>query len=218
MSTRSARSALAPGQALPVHRCDRHESWHMLVADDYHLETSGCDYRPALFVFFVLCATAGGPLSWNMAAEGDIVSWVGFELLHRFQQLGISQRRAEWFSRSTRYVATAKLFPHGQVRGGPRQRCMFWGALDYERHFLVPPHKVLTIHPRGSVRRVPAYILSYLSLQTRDSTHCACAEELARMMAGSHMDWSGRPVWTSRVRDGTVTRSHAVSGRGVCQR
>ena len=38
-------------------------TWHQLGADDFHLEASGPEYRAALISFFVLCATAGVPLS-----------------------------------------------------------------------------------------------------------------------------------------------------------
>ena len=40
----------------------RASTWHMLVADDFHLKTCGQAYRPALIVFFALCATCGVPL------------------------------------------------------------------------------------------------------------------------------------------------------------
>ena len=72
---------------------------HMVVADDYHLEAGGEHYRFALFAFFLLCCTCGVPLSWNKTAGGETVIWVGFELLHSTHHLGISQRRAEWFTK-----------------------------------------------------------------------------------------------------------------------
>ena len=31
----------------------RAESWHMLVANDFQMETAGESYRPALIVFFI---------------------------------------------------------------------------------------------------------------------------------------------------------------------
>ena len=34
-------------------------TWHMVVADDYHLEAGGEHYRFALFAFFLLCCTCG---------------------------------------------------------------------------------------------------------------------------------------------------------------
>ena len=39
--------------------------WHMLVADDYLLESGIPEYRIGLLSFFVLCATVGVPLSWH---------------------------------------------------------------------------------------------------------------------------------------------------------
>ena len=35
-------------------------TWHMVVADDCHLEAGGEHYRFALFAFFLLCSTCGG--------------------------------------------------------------------------------------------------------------------------------------------------------------
>ena len=45
-------------------------TWHMLVADDYHLAAGGEQYRFALIAFFVVCALAGVPLSWNKTCHG----------------------------------------------------------------------------------------------------------------------------------------------------
>ena len=55
-------------------------TWHMVVADDYHLEAGGEHYRIALFAFFLLCNTCGVPLSWNKTAGGETVVWVGWHL------------------------------------------------------------------------------------------------------------------------------------------
>ena len=44
-------------------------TWHLLVADDYHLEASGSEYRAALMVFFVVCDTVGIPLSWHKTSH-----------------------------------------------------------------------------------------------------------------------------------------------------
>ena len=72
-------------------------TWHFL------LEASGPCYRAALVVFFLLCSSLNVPLSWNMTAGGDTVTWVGFELLLHSHQLGISLGR-------TVYVADALEF------------------------------------------------------------------------------------------------------------
>ena len=39
--------------------------WHMLVANDYLLESGGPGHRSGLLLFFVLCAVVGVPLSWH---------------------------------------------------------------------------------------------------------------------------------------------------------
>ena len=77
----------------------------MVVADDYHQEAGGEPYRFALVAFFLICSTCGVPLSWDKTAGGKTSVWVGFELLHSTHHLGISQRRAEWFTMWAREVA-----------------------------------------------------------------------------------------------------------------
>ena len=71
----------------------------MPVADDFHLETSGAEYRTGLITFFVVCLLLVVPVSWPKTSGGDTLTWVGFEMLHRSYRLGISARRAEWFFR-----------------------------------------------------------------------------------------------------------------------
>ena len=93
-------------------------TWHLLVADGFHLDASGPEYRAALLLFFVLCDTCRVPLSWAKTAGGDTVAWVGFELLHSSSCLGISQR----LSRLVCQVVTRDCFlhvrEHEQIRGG----------------------------------------------------------------------------------------------------
>ena len=52
------------------------------------------------------------------------------------------------------------------------------GALEHERPFLSPLYSFLSLHPRGAVRKVPAYVkyfLRYLSRQVSLSRHYNCA-------------------------------------------
>ena len=44
-------------------------TWHLLVADDFHLEAGEECYRQALFAFFSLCVVSGVPLSWGKLLE-----------------------------------------------------------------------------------------------------------------------------------------------------
>ena len=168
---------------------NRAESWHLLVADDFHLESAGESYRSALLVFFVLCAVSGVPLAWSKTAGGD--NWVGFELLHRSFQVGISARRAEWFSRWTRETASADHIHIGKFEEGLGRVMYVVGALEFERPFLGPLYKFMSIHPRNSVRRVPAYvsfILRYLDQQIQKSRHYSCATELHPMTSAPRVD------------------------------
>ena len=134
----------------------------MLVADDFLLKAGGPRYRAALIVFFLLCASCGVPLSWSKTAGGDTITWVGFELLHS-HQLGVSARRAEWLKRWTREVASSVYIQMSRFEEGLGRIVYVAGALEFERPFLGPLYRFLTIHPRNSVRRVPRMLASYKS-------------------------------------------------------
>ena len=170
---------------------DRVSTWHMLVADDFHLEAGGPSYRPALIVFFALCAACGVPLSWNKTAGGDTVAWVGFELLHRSYKLGISRKRAEWFTRWTREVAATDYVLMSNLEEGLGRIMYVAGALEFEKPFLAPLYKFLNLHPRDAVRRVPAYvsfILQYLALQVEEERHYSCAAKLRPAATAPRVD------------------------------
>ena len=53
------RVSMAVGRLLQYLAGHRAQTWHLLVADDYHLDAGGQANRPAIIVFFVLCATVG---------------------------------------------------------------------------------------------------------------------------------------------------------------
>ena len=100
-----SREAAAVGRVAQYLAGDRSATWPMLVTDDFHLEAGGQDYRFARVSLFILCAVVGVPLLWNKTAGGETVTRVGFDLLHRTRQLGISSRRTEWIVRWTAEVA-----------------------------------------------------------------------------------------------------------------
>ena len=86
------------------------------------------------------------------------MSWVGFELLHPSRSLGISQRRAQWFINWTREVAAAEHVLMSSFEEGLGRIMHVAGALEFERPFLAPLYKFMNLHPRDSVRRVPACV------------------------------------------------------------
>ena len=152
-------------------------TWHLLVADDYHLEASGSEYRAALMVFFVICDTVGIPLSWHKTSGGDVTNWVGFELLHSSYKLGVSQRRADWFVRWTRSTAEQKTVHMAAFEEGLGRVMYVAGALEHERPFLAPLYRFMTMHPRHSVQSVPPYVsffLSFLADQVSQCRHYTC--------------------------------------------
>ena len=120
--------------------------------------TSTWNQQASLIVPRSSSSSSGFPLAWSKTAGGDIVTWVGFELLHRYFQVGISARRAEWFSRWTRDMASPDHIHIGKFEEGLGHVMYVVGALEFERPFLGPLYKLMSIHPRNSVRRVPAYL------------------------------------------------------------
>ena len=162
-----------------------------LVADNFQPEASGPSYRASLMVFFLLCTVCGVPLSWNKTAGGDTVIWVGFELLLHSYQLGISARRAEWLTKRAREVACSTYIQMNKFEEGLGRVVYVAGALEFERPFLGPLYKFLTIHPRGSVRRVPpyvAFILKYIAHQVERSRHYPGASDMFSSEVARRLD------------------------------
>ena len=153
--------------------------WHLLVADDFHLDASGPEYRAALLMFFALCDTCRVPLSWAKTSGGDTVAWVGFELLHSSSCLGISQRRADWFIKWSLEVASSTYVNMSRFEEG-LGRIMF-----------VAGDRFLSLHPRGSIRRVPAYvtfILRYLARQVSQTRYFPCSMNITSIEQAPRVD------------------------------
>ena len=201
-------------QYVPAHSA---HTWHLLVADDYQLDSSGPAYREAIISFFVVCSLVGVPLSWSKTAGGDVISWVGFEILHRSYQLGISERRSQWFFRWTREVADSDYVQMTNFEEGLGRVMYAVGALEYERPFLGPLYRFLVVHPRGSVRRVPCFvkfILRFLASQVEHTRHYSCAVEVAPALRAPRVDAqasgsrTGVGGWLPTAdNDGTVQKS-----------
>ena len=114
-------------------------------------------------------------------AGGETVTRVGFELLHRTRQLGISSRRTEWIVRWTAEVAaTSKVHLRSLEKWLGQVMYLAW-ALEYERPFLAPLYRFTVLHPRDSVWPGTAYVaffLRFVSHQLRATRHYDCAAEL----------------------------------------
>ena len=196
-----SRVSSAVGRLTQYLASDQAETWHMVVADDFHLEAGGAHHRQALMVFFVLCSMVGVPLSWHKTAGGDTVVWVGFELLHRTRHLGISQRR----------TANADYIHLRRFEEGVGRIMFVAGALELERPFLGPLYKFMVLHPRESMRRVPSFvsfILYFLADQVAATRHYNCAEILESSEEAPRVDAQASGVrtgiggWFPRRGDG----------------
>ena len=165
-------------------------TWHLLVADEFHPDASGPEYRAALLLFFVLCDTCRVPLSWAKTAGCETVAWVGLELLHSSSCLGISQRRADWFVKWSLEIAYTYVNMSRFEEG--LGRIMFVaGAQEYEKPFLGPLYRFLSLHPRGSIRRIRAYvtfILRYLARQISHTRHFPCATSITPIEQAPRVD------------------------------
>ena len=103
---------------------------------------------------------------------------MGFELLHSTHHPGISQRRAEWFTKWAREVADSDQVHMGRFEEGLGRIMFVVGALELERLFPGPLYRFMSLHARSSVRRVPPYVrffLRYLADRVSGSRHYNCA-------------------------------------------
>ena len=119
------------------------------------------------------------------------MAWIGLELLHRSHQLGISERRANLFTRWTREVAASEHVHMTKYEEGLGGITYVAGALDYERPFLGPLYRFLALHPRNFIRRIlsyEAFMLRYLALQMSENQHCDCAETRRATLWASRVD------------------------------
>ena len=121
-------------------------SWHMLVADDYLLESGGPQYR------------IGSVLSYYCARD----------------VLEFRQEELSGLSFGRRQLPARRRFTWDPSREGLGRIVFVAGALEHERPFLAPLYKFRTKHPRDSIRRVPPYvsfILKYLSREISLKRH-----------------------------------------------
>ena len=209
-----SRVAGAIGRVTQYCSRSKADTWHVLVADDFHLEAGGPECRPALLAFFVVCVIAGVPLCWPKTAGGDVVSWVGFELLHSSYQLGISERRAAWFVKWTRTTAEQETVHMAKFEEGLGRVMFATGALEHQRPFMAPLYKFMISHPRHSVQAMPSYVsffFRFLARQVEQRRHYPCAVQTFPASSAPRVDGqasaerTGIGGWLPSVRqDGTL--------------
>ena len=118
------------------------------------------------------------------------MSWVGFELLHRSHKIGLSERRSRWFQKWTREIANSGYVHMSKFEEGLGRMMYVARASEYERPFLSPLCRFLTLLPRDSVRKLPSYaifILKYLADQV-ENRHYDCAGNLTTANHAQRVD------------------------------
>ena len=132
------------------------------------------------------------------------MAWVGFELPHASSELGISQRRADWIIKWTTDVLTSIYINMSRYEEGLGRIVFVAGASEYEKPLMGPLFRFLSLHPHGSVRRVPAYvtfILKYVARQIDQPRHFPCAvriksiEEAPMVDAQASSERTGTGGW-----------------------
>ena len=117
--------------------------------------------------------------------------WMGFELLPRSFQIGISTRRAEWFATCTRDIASADHVHMGNFEEGSGHVLFVVGALAFERPFL-GPFLPVHVHPPSELRELcPFVCLVYPHVFTQQihlSRQSSCSTELRSMESGPRVD------------------------------
>ena len=79
----------------------------------------------------------------------------------------------------------------GGLRKASGASCLSWGALELERPFLGPLYRLMSLHPRSSVRRVPPYVrffLRCLAERVSGSRHYNCAVSMESTTVASRVD------------------------------
>ena len=87
------------------------------------------------------------------------MSWVGFELLHRTFQLGLTERDAQRLQKWMNEIADAGHVHMSTLEEGLGRVMYVAGALEYGRPFLSPLCRFLVLHTRNTVQRLLTYVI-----------------------------------------------------------
>ena len=153
----------------------------MLVADDYHLEAGGKECR------FALRSSSSVPSSVYLCL-GTRRRAVRLSLGGRIRAVAshatardLAERSADWFRRWTTEVASSSSVHMASFEEGLGRVRYVAGALEYERPFLGPLYRFMSLHPRDSVRAVPPYVsffLRHLAAQISECRHHDCSMKM----------------------------------------
>ena len=151
--------------------------WLLLVADDLAMLITHSRIRESVLMVLVFLRVMGFPLSWKKLAGGEVLKWVGYELVLRNSSLGLSASRAQWLEGWYTRLLRDKSVQMQEFQEGLGRAAFVCGALDYDRPFLAPLYAFASRHAPNSVKPLPLYVLitvEYLRRKISQRRHCEC--------------------------------------------
>ena len=131
----------------------------------------------SVLLVLVFLRVVGFPLSWKKLARGEVLQWVGYELLLSEASLGLSSSRAQWLEGWYTRLPRDRSVQMQEFQEELGRAAFVCGALDYDRPFLAPLCVFAARHAPASVKPLPLYVLvslEYLRQKIRQRRHCEC--------------------------------------------
>ena len=190
-------------------------AWLLLVADDLAMLFHNGKMRESVLLVLVYLRVMGFPLSWKKLAGGEVLQWVGYELLLSEASLGLSSSRAQWLEGWYTRLLRDRSVQMQEFQEGLGRAAFVCSALDYDRPFLAPLYAFAARHAPASVKPLPLYALvtlEYLRQKIRQRRHCECGlrrtswDEAWRVDA--HADEQGVGVggwWPKKNKHGKIS-------------
>ncbi len=144
------------------------ELWMQLFADDLKVESTSSDPSTAIIWVLWLLVILGFPLKWRKAIGGDIIPWIGYEVLCKELALGITESRSSWAIGWLRRIVRDRVILVKEFRSELGRLSFTAGALEYDRAFLAPFYAFLSICKDCRTRYLPRYVATaaeYLALR-----------------------------------------------------
>ena len=154
-----------------------HRMWLLLVADDLAASAAGPHYRRALLLIILVFEMVGIPLSWKKISGGYTIGWVGYELLLKEFQLGITQNRAAWLDGWYSRMLLDRCVQVGRFQESLGRAAFVCGALEFDRPFLGPLYIFASRHDPSATRPLPLYVvvvMTFLRGRLRERRHYPC--------------------------------------------
>ena len=165
--------------------------WLPLVADDLLAPSGSAQIRSSLMLVIAWFVVPGLPLSWSKIGGGERVEWVGYELLLREAQLGITEKRAGWLLAWYCRLLEDGVVQVGRFQEGLGRAAFVCGALEYDRPFLASLYTFAALYDPVSTQPIPLYVtttLCFLRRQLQTRRHYTCALTAASWSEGWRVD------------------------------